>query len=324
MLISTPQGQMVAPLLEQMGATKAIPLSTSSQPSQPSQPSSIPSHTSDEMDMSCLSPWNQFNVNFVLSHLQQYSSSSTTCDASLIKLCYFLVEKNKKGEPCFSALKQSIPLLAQNLGNDKMVDILFDFLYLLAYNFPIIIRSMNKVKTIVLPLLSQFITLCQQVPSSSPLFLSILFCLSSLLSTSYNSELLSHPQFSPIFQSVCNALDREKTDLYYMSMLFLANIGASLPSRGENDDPSDEVLALLNALSDGICEEDNKGIMQLRIAGLYGMIKNGGMLEKVTLQSQGVSSDASIRVEECQNIWNLLVKVCESCIVCFHVAWFLD
>ena len=109
-----------------------------------------------------------------------------------------------------------------------------------------------------------------------------------------------------------------------MSMLFLANIGASLPSRGENDDPSDEVLALLNALSDGICEEDNKGIMQLRIAGLYGMIKNGGMLEKVTLQSQGVSSDASIRVEECQNIWNLLVKVCESCIVCFHVAWFLD
>lgn len=318
---------MVAPLLEQMGATRAIPLSTSSlssQSSQPSQSSPMPSHTSDDMDLSCLSPWNQFNVNFVLSHLQQSSSSSTSSDPSLIKLCYFLVEKNKKGEPCFSALKQSIPLLTQHIENEQMMDILFDFLYLLAYNFPIIIRSMGKVKTIVLPLLSQFISICQQVPSSSPLFLSILFCISSLLSTSYKSELLSHPQFSSMFQSVVNALDREKADLYYMSMLLLANIGVSLPSRGENDDPSDEVLALLNALSDGICEEDNKGILQLRIAGLYGMIKNGGMLEKVTLQSQGVSSDASIRVGECQNMWNLLVKVCESCIVCFYVAWFFD
>lgn len=64
-------------------------------------------------------------------------------------------------------------------------------------------------------------------------------------------------------------------------------------------------------LTDNILQEKNKEVLQLRIAGLYLLVKRGSDLEKLTAQSQGIVAGTPSPIKECESMWNILVKCSE-------------
>ena len=91
-------GQMVAPLLERMGATKAIPLATGSESQQSSiptsstassQPIAASSQQSQEMTLASIQPWGEYPLKPVLIHLEQITNTiKSEREQLIIKLCY--------------------------------------------------------------------------------------------------------------------------------------------------------------------------------------------------------------------------------------------
>lgn len=332
MLINTPQGKMIAPLLEQMGATRAIPLSTNvpsaSAPS--AAPSAAPmiSQSAKPADLSCLSPWTDYPVSMILTHLQHCArTAQSEVEHSIIKLSYLLYQKNKECKPCFSALESCIQYIDAVGENEQLLPLLYDLFYLMAFNLPSIIEHIAPVTTFASPLLTQFVTSIMTqllvISPSSPLYLAYTLCLSILTTTSYKEEMRSNSLFDTFLQSITSTLDRDNSSSYHMGILLLANLVRVLPQRREEDDPQEEVLLLLQVLSEGICDEQNEEILRMRIAGLLMLVEKGGMVEKITLQSQGVCSDSRIQVNECIEMWNKLVALCENyyCLLSCRLAF---
>lgn len=310
---------MVAPMLERMGATKAIPLATGSD----SQPSIIPSTStnqqSQDVSLSSIDLWGNYPIPSILIHLQQlqYTMKSERVQL-IIKLSYLLHRKNQQQQPCFIALQHSIDFLSSYQPDETPA--LFDFFYFLGKNLPFIVSHCSEVKQKVYTLLSQFCTsiltiLLQSL--NSPFLAVFTYCLYSLSTTPYQSELYSNSLLPSLVQIISNSINSSNEYFYSTCYLLLSIVASVLPSHQEDEDPSDVVLILLNTLADNICEETNKKAFSIRVVGLYYIVTKGNSVEKITAQSQGICSDSTIQVMEYKDIWDKLVKVCEQSFVCY-------
>ena len=316
---------MVAPMLERMGATKAIPLATGSDSQSSTIPSTSTNQQSQDLSLSSIDLWGTYPIQSILVHLQQiqYTMKSERVQ-SIIKLCYLLHRKNQQQQPCFIALQHSIDFLSTYHPDETPA--LFDFFYLLGKNLPFIVSHCAEVKQKVYTLLSQFCAsiltiLLQSI--NSPFLVVFTYCLYSLSTTPYQSELYTNSLLPSLVQIISNSINSSNEYFYSTCYLLLSIIASVLPSHQEDEDPSDVVLILLNTLADNICEETNKKTFAIRVIGLYYIVTKGNSVEKITAQSQGICSDSTIQVMEYKDIWDKLVKVCEQSFVCYMSLGFL-
>ena len=105
----------------------------------------------------------------------------------------------------------------------------------------------------------------------------------------------------------------------------LANVCRGVQVSYEGCDASEECITVMNALANGILEETCEEVLQLRICGVYLLVKRGGITERLMAEAQGVGGDNHLAIGTCTDKWNQLVKcVTDYCFVCSHVTWFSD
>ena len=312
-----------------MGITRANPLSTSAptfstsaqQPVIPSTPSNSTFSKLLSDNAACLSYWKDFpQKTTVLLHLQQCSKfAELEEDKNLVRLCHFCHQRTESQKPAFYCLEQCVSLLELYCEEESKHALLYDLLYLVAFNLPLIVRSLSEMdvakekgeeslSTFTTSLLSHLLVLTP----SSPLYSVLCLSLSILASTQYQ-HLLDNDLFITTIQTLCDSVSREDSH-YRIIIPFLANLTTILPQHNMNEDPDDFVLLLVEMLADRIVEEENELLFKMKIAGIANIVKKGGIVERLRLQEKGVckSNSDAIRLPTCKHLWNELVLLCNN------------
>ena len=306
------------PMLESWGATRAIPLSTSSSQSQPlvTAPDSAPqlqTPQSTEMDLSCMCIWKQNRVGEALADVRQFSCQHTEETTDMEKCCAYIYEKTCRGEVSFFGLNKASAILTQKATNSQWEDVIFRLLVLLAPQLELASPcvSMHGIhsESLLCSLCSQFKQMSVDPKFSEDIHLASLVCLASLCSSTVMVEFLQQKDIlSNILAGLTLQMDLKK-EVRVVCAAVMSNICKGVHVSCEGCDASEECLLLLNQLSDGILEETCKEVLEQRICGLYLLVKRGSVTEHLMVEAQGIGEDSILSISDCSEKWNQLIRL---------------
>lgn len=337
-------GKQILPLLESWGATKAIPLST--QPSQPTPSSTaappIPAATSaapaapapqsNDMDTTCIEVWRNLRVVEAMGDLRQRSYSNSEDSQTLARLALFLYDKTFRNEITFLGLQKACEQLSLHGGDAAWEGPLFELLVVLTPQLALasssVARYGEQSEKLFSLLATQLLRLATE--AGEDVKTAAVVALAALCNSPVMTEMLQRTQVLSALLGKLLLRDpresgEENPDGVVARAALLANVCRGVQVSYEGCDASEECITVMNALANGILEETCEEVLQLRICGVYLLVKRGGITERLMAEAQGVGGDNHLAIGTCTDKWNQLVKcVTDYCFVCSHVTWFSD
>lgn len=294
---------MVAPLLEQMNVTKAIPLATST-------PQPAPARKQEQgMDMSCLSPWQQFKEELALANIRQccYGNSDMV---PIAKLVFLLHNKTKTGSYSFYAAKELVSFLRTHYASTAIA---CDVLTVLIPSLPALCSHVDQFQghsqQVIEDAIALFVTLLQDDKSDVSLQCFAYIGLGAMCCEETKSRILGNKSILDMINTLRLAMDDEVM-VRFAKCCFLGNCCKIVRVSGDGEDASDEAMLILSDFTTSLFEEDRKDILDIRICALYTLVKRGGALERISLQSSGVDEETALKIHDCDAKWKELVRLC--------------
>lgn len=297
---------MIAPLLEQMNVTKAIPLATSSP-----QPAAE-KKTNTVVEDDSLSPWKHFNCDLAISSLRQRSVGNPEL-ASLLKLAFLLHSKTLSGTPSFHTAEKCCSFIESHRMNKEDAPLLFDLMTVLTPSLPVLCAHLQDFGSHSIQLITRFVTLFVGMAHSGDckdcLRQQSLIALGAMCCPETRSMLWENKEFVELVQETVVVMSDDVLERF-AKCCFLGNCCKVVNVSEDGTDASEEAMTILNALACALLEEDNKEVLDLRLSGLYVLAQRGGTLERITLQSCGVDDGSQLKIHDCDAKWKALVKLC--------------
>lgn len=336
------QPSQSTPLLSQPSQSTPLPTqppqstSLSAQPPQPTTttPSAaasnpVPSQSND-MDTTCIEVWRSLRVVEAMGDLRQRSYSNTEDAQTLAKLALFLYEKTFHNEVTFLGLQRVCEQLTLHGSDPAWESPLFELLVVLTPQLALASSSVTRYGQQSEKLFSSLATQLTQLATEAgeDVKTAATVALAALCSSPVMTEMLQRAQMLSTMLSKLSLRDlkengAENPDGVVAKAALLANVCRGVQVSCEGCDASEECIAVMNALSSGMLEETCEEVLELRICGVYLLVKRGGITEHLMAEAQGVGKDNHPAIDKCTDKWNQLVNcVAEYSFVCSHVTWF--
>lgn len=267
-----------------------------------------------------------------MGDLRQRSYGNSEDSQTLAKLALFLYEKTFRNEVTFLGLQKACEQLTLCGGDAAWEGSLFELLVVLTPQLALASSSVARYGKQSEKLFSSLTTQLMRLATEAgeDVKTAAVVALAALCNSPVMTEMLQRTQVLNTMLSKLSLRDlkeneAENPDGVVAKAALLANVCRGVQVSYEGCDASEECIAVMNALCNGMLEETSEEVLELRICGVYLLVKRGGVTERLMAEAQGVGGDNRPAVDKCMDKWNQLVNcVADYCFVCSHVTWFSD
>ena len=249
-----------------------------------------------------------------MGDLRQRSYGNSEDSQTLARLALFLYEKTFRNEITFLGLQKACEQLSLHGGDAAWEGPLFELLVVLTPQLALasssVARYGEQSEKLFSSLATQLLRLATE--AGEDVKTAAVVALAALCNSPVMTEMLQRTQVLSALLGKLLLRDpresgEENPDGVVARAALLANVCRGVQVSYEGCDASEECITVMNALANGILEETCEEVLQLRICGVYLLVKRGGITERLMAEAQGVGGDNHLAIGTCTDKWNQFV-----------------